>query len=297
LYWIASLGPSDYAHYELLSLPNSRYLLWSEPLDRSVIAVGASFLDLPVGLVLARIRGDEPSAAVHSIYVKRQFRNVGLGTRLLRCLEQVLRERSCHSASLAYRTGTPSTLALERVLNKCEWESGRTQVLIYETSLEKITQAPWIARPLAVTNGIEIFPWSEISDADRRSIDQRQKAAPWIPEALTPSKWEEAVEPHTSLGLRCANEVSGWIITHRIRSNSLRYSSAWVRPGVPKIGGLPPFFALLAESIRRAAQAGFCQGTWLVPVELRSMAGFSVRCMKPYTLSYSETRVAEKGLA
>jgi GNAT superfamily N-acetyltransferase len=298
MYWVGVVDGVDCRKYEGLTFPALGTLLSPDSSDRSPIAIGATFFSRPVGLVLITRDSEGTSAVAQSIYVKPGFRNLGLGTELLRCLERSLREELCRTVSLTYHSVKPTTVALERVLGKCEWEVLRTKLLVYESSFAKIAQAPWMLKPARLADRMDIIPWSDITDADRRAIVQSQQAAPWIPEGLIPSEWEnEAFEPLTSLGLRYNKEVVGWIINHQVPPGSLRFSCAWTKPGLPQAGVLPPFVALLKESIRRAAEVGFSFGTWFVPIRLRSMAGFSMRCLKPYSLSYGELRMAEKKLA
>ncbi|MBA2748335.1 MAG: GNAT family N-acetyltransferase [Tatlockia sp.] len=288
MYTFNVLDDSTAAKYERLTFPSYQHLLRAVESNKSIVAIAASYLEQPVGLALAEIMPNDSSAAeVLSIFIEPPHRCTGMGTALLTRLEADLRARGCTKAKLVYITGKPTTQALERLLQKCNWAPSQPRMLVCEGKAEAIMEASWMKRYSHLPSSYSIFPWVEITPEERQAIQQQQEAQPWIPEDLIPFKYEQNLEPLNSLGLRYQGQVVGWVINHRLSPDTIRYTCSFVREDLQKMGRI---ISLYAEAGKRQVRAKIPNCIWTVPLIHESMVKFVKQRWAPYLSSIAETR-------
>lgn len=287
MYTLNILKDSTAAKYEKLTFPPFRPMLRNVDSEKSIIAIAASYLEQPVGLALAEICQNDSSAQVHSIFVEPPHRGAGIGTALLTRLEEELYHRECTKTELVYMTGKPTTPAWERLLQKCNWAPPQTRMLVCKGQIEKVIEAPWMKKYSRLPSSYRIFPWLEITQEERQAIQQQQEAQPWIPENLIPFQCEKNLEPLNSLGLRYRGQVVGWVINHRISSDTIRYTTAFVREDLQKMGRV---ISLFYEAGKRQVEAKIPNVIWATPLFHKSMVAFIKNHWVPYLNSVEETR-------
>ncbi len=134
-----------------------------------------------------------------------------------------------------------------------------------------------------------MFPWSELTDAEKQQIQQTLD----YPTSLSPFENDSRLEPLNSLGLRYGEEVVGWIVTHRVAPDTIRYSTMFVAQRFQKLGrGV----ALISEALKRQIASPVPNCTWAVAMENQQMAHFQRRRLAPYTTFISESRQCGKRL-
>jgi GNAT superfamily N-acetyltransferase len=242
--------------YYTMTFPRFCSLLKVMVEDPSVVAVEARHGEEVVGLALARTNSNGRSAQVLSIYVKKEHRNVGLGSGLLTCLEKVLAEDSYQRVDLSYREDLPAAGALEAVLARNRWAGPEVDLVMVKGSGEAgraVVESEWMKKERTLPPGYGIFLWSELTAEERETIVQRQAAGPWYPEELSPFREEEIVEPINSLGLRYQGKVVGWLVNHRIGPETIRYTPLFISEEARSVSAA---FMLITEAIRLQDQAG-----------------------------------------
>lgn len=288
------LENSTAAKYERLTFPSFRSQLLDLESQKSIVAIAASDLEQPVGLALGKIQPDGSSAEVLSIFVAAPYRCAGLGTTLLTRLELELHQKGCTNVKLVYMTNKPTTPALERLLQKCNWTPPEPRMLVCKGKGESVMEAPWMKKYSSLPASYTIFPWLEITQDERLAIQEQQKEHPWIPKDLIPFQHEPDMEPLNSLGLRYKGQVVGWIINHRIAPDTIRYTCSFVREDLQKMGRV---ISLYAEACKRQVEAQIPNGIWTVPLVHKSMVAFVKRHLTPYLTSLAETRQTFKLLS
>lgn len=265
-----------------------------EEYDPEVSAgIGVAIRDKPAGLVLARL-DEKPLAHILSLYVAPECRRRGLAALLLNRLEAKLAGVGFAEIEISYRSGRAATPGLEALLAHEGWSEPRVRQIYCRTSGRKMSEAGWM-QSMALPAEYEVIAWSEVTDADRGSIRERQAREPFFPEELDPLRHEAGYEPMNSLGLRFRGEIVGWMITHPAGENCLRYTCSYLRPDLQSVGRL---VALYSEALRRqiAGQGLDCVGLWTVPVNQPRMAAFVRRRFAPFLLDLAEFRLSRKSL-
>lgn len=286
MYQLNLLNNSTAAEYEWMTFPSYKYLLHNLDTDDTIVAIGAIKNQQPIGLVLAQIVQDR-IAIIFSIFVAIEDRDNGLGTALLTRIEAELQSRGCKILQLSYTTGKPTTLALERLLEKRNWTPPETRTLVCTGEADKVMEANWLKRYSRLPRSYSIFAWQEITPEERQVIQRQQRTQPWIPEDLVPFKYEENLEPLNSLGLRYEGQVVGWVINHRIAPDTIRYTCSFVREDLQKMGRI---IILYAEACERQLKANISKGVWTVPSFHKSMVAFVKNRWSPYLNSIEESR-------
>ncbi|MBW4511290.1 MAG: GNAT family N-acetyltransferase [Scytonematopsis contorta HA4267-MV1] len=292
MYAVNILEKSTIAKYENFTFPSFRYVLENTGTEKSLVAIAASDKEQPAGLALAKINEDDISKAeVLSIFVEPQNRCLGIGTALLERLEKELIARGCKQAELTYTTGKPTTSSLEGLLQKRNWTVPFAKALVCKGNAEIIMEAPWMKRYSRLPSEYSIFPWLEITQEERETIQRKQEAQPWIPEGLVPFKHEKYLEPLNSLGLRYQGEVVGWVINHRLSPETIRYTCSFVRKDLQKMGRI---ISLYSEAGKRQLQANIPNVIWTVPTEHESMIKFVKHYWTSSLTSVNESRISFK---
>lgn len=255
-----------------------------------LIAIAASDSNRPIGLVLAQIIHHSNYALVFSIFVEPNYRAQGIGTDLLNYLEKELISQGCTSVKLIYTSGQSTTVALESLLQKRNWTPPAPRMLVCQSTIDKMINAPWM-KITKIPAFYSIFPWEEITQAERLSLEKEQEISPWIPISLIPFKYEENLELLNSLGLRYQGQVVGWMITHRIAPDTICYTCGFLRPDLQKMAR---FIPLVVKAIQLQAKANIINLSFVVSFEQNSMVNFVKKRMAPYLTSLKESRESMK---
>lgn len=286
--------------YQGLTFPLFRPLLQAIKPEGSIVAIAAnSDSEQPIGLALAQILPDGKSAEVISIVVEPSYRSQGIGTALLTRLEEELTLRGCTSAKLDYTTGKPTTPAWERLLAKCNWTPAVLRYLVCKSDTQQILNAPFLHKEYRLPSSFTIFPWAEITPLERVALQQQQETQPWIEPFHIPFQHETPdLEPLNSLGLRYKGQVVGWVITHRIAADTIRYTSMFVKQDLQKMArGI----ALVIKAIQLQVEAvssgaNIPKAIWIVNHTNTGMVSFIKKHMEPYLTFLEENRASFKSL-
>lgn len=282
--------PVQMLPYLQYTFPRFRPYLQALQSDRSFVAIAASKDNSPTGLGLAKIHAATQSSEVLSLFVEPNHRHCGIGMALLEELERELTIAGCVQAQMVYMTGQPTIPVLERLLQKSHWSNPEPRMLVCKTTIDRIVDAPWMQKG-SLPSAYTIVPWAEITSPERHAIAQTQAENPWIPSDLVPFDHEENLEPLNSVALRYHDQVVGWVITHRLAPDTIRYTCSFVRRDLQKMGRIIPLYV---HAIQKQIDAKILRGIWTVPYIHTGMANFILKRMAPYMNSVEETRGSSK---
>jgi Acetyltransferase (GNAT) family len=264
------------------------FLVSSDPakLTYSLIVNGQ-----PAGLALGALRpgGD---ADLLSLYVAPNFRGRGLAGRLLSGFEAEVYARAAQRLVGTYTYDPEAADHIGTLLKTQGWLLSSPRMLVCRAN-RRLLEAPWMQRPMETT--YEITPWSTVTPAERTLLEERKSS---IPETLYPFPWEREfypLEPGNSLALRENGCLRGWILTHRINAQTVRYTCAYVDDSRQRLAlGID----LIAEAARRQVQlfGTETRGIWATPYKYSRMISFIRRRMAPYLESIRESVQASKPL-
>lgn len=198
--------------------------LEKDKIKGSIYAIGAWHNKKPVGLALGSIGDFGFFGKVLCLWVDENHRLRHIGSKLFSELTETLKNKKCRHLTFNYSDQLPTLPILEHILKKNHWEGSRTFIKRYK--FDGFTfHPPWLDIPLNYQAGIEEFPWRDLKKSERAQIehlfDQERFDRSVYPFGID----EQKIEPLNSLGLRDKDQIVGWMITHRIGSDTIRYSS------------------------------------------------------------------------
>ncbi|UAJ72121.1 GNAT family N-acetyltransferase [Synechocystis sp. PCC 7339] len=253
--------------------------------DNSWIAFGLEIGSNPVGLILAKdaIYEEKKVAEICSLFVIPEYRQRGIGTALLQSLENELIHRSCEKVSLGY-LDNPNQVFIEQMLASCHWEKSTKTALICYGNTKKIQNASLLRNfeKLSAKFPVEfsLFPWSNLTEVDVEAIKAKIDTDPLI-KKFNPFIESKKLESLNSLGLRYKNEIIGWIITHRIAPDTIRYTQMFVDPAFQPLSRSLIMLAT-AINIQVGAIPEIPKATFRVDVDNTPMINFVQRRLAPH---------------
>lgn len=290
MYQFIRLNEKKATLYEKLTYPKFRPYLKTLDYDNTLIAIGVNLASQPVGLALAEILTDENSSEILSLFVVPEHRGKGLGKTLLEHLEKELISQGCSQVSLVYISNA-TTPYLEKILKERQWSNPQFRMLVGSSPIENLKDAPWLNLDNRLPSSYSIFPWLELSLQERKLIQQQQSDSPWYPEVLSPFTEEENIEPINSLGLRYHDKVVGWMVTHQVVVDTIRYTKLFVRKDMQRLGrGI----ALLAAAIKLQLKSTKTQGIFTTFADNDSMINFIHKHLAPYLTSIRQSWGSQK---
>jgi len=299
------LSPEEAGAVEGMTFPIYRPLLALQPVSRhpelgdpkvvQPLAVVAWRDGQPVGMVLA----ETPTAEGHlpemlSVYVAPDARGQGVATALVAELERVLREQGHRDVRAVYMTGKPAIDALEHILAKLGWAPPATRSVTLRFTPEEALSTPWFGRITLAEPEFQIFPWTELTAAERADLERSQAESPWMTKGL--EFWNHdrnGFDPVSSIGLRQHGRVVGWVINHRLSEDMVRFTCSFMRKDLGRRGRIMPLYT---ASLERLRAHGTRTCTFVTPVEYRTMVDFVKRRCAPWASFFGETRGAAKNL-
>jgi len=287
---------SDYA---ALTYPHFRQGLQAGIAAGEVVAIAAEDGGGPVGLALALIDREARTAELLSLFVVPDHRRQGIGATLIRQLSAELRQRGSQRLTMRY-PDSPSSVALARILEKQHWTAPKAAALVCYASTDRVQQAqqPHLTQYLErLTTKLppeySLFLWAELTTADRQAITS-QMATDATMQRFDPFIDAARLEPLNSLGLRYQDQVVGWIITHRIAPDTIRYTQMYVNPDNQPLSRST---LLLAKAIQlQVDRLPHTQGTFRVDMDNIPMVKFVRRRLQPYLDEIRTVWSAEKRL-
>lgn len=286
-----------------MTFPAYSHLLQLRPAPRHP-EQGDEKLVQPVGVVAAAGQGilglalaEVPLAAggvpeLLSLFVDEGLRGRGLATELLARLEEELRTMGGRELRAVYMTGKPSIPALERVFVKRGFGAPDARTLTLRFTPEEALQTPWFRR-VRLGPEYEIFPWAEITPAERERLVASNTGKPWIAGGLEPWRHERNFDRRSSLGLRHKGEVVGWVINHQVTSDTVRFTCSFMRKDLGRRARIMPLYT---ASLERLRDAGCRWCTFVTPVSYATMVEFARKRCAPWATFLGETRGVMKTL-
>ncbi len=247
---------------------------------------------VPAGLVVAELpTAERPSAELLSVFVTAEKRGLGIATALLAGIESDLARLGVAELTGVYMAGKPGIDALERVFQKRGFSAPELRKIVAQATPEEISRTDWYRRAVLPAT-CTIFPWADLPRDEYDALRRSQEAAPWIPQILEPWSCGEHVDAVSSVGLRKQGAVVGWVITHRVPPNLVRYTSCFVRADLQRWGLMLP---LLVASVDRLMGTGvLC--TFVTTSQFPHMVAFTHRRLAPFVSYCGETRGVSKAL-
>jgi GNAT superfamily N-acetyltransferase len=256
--------------------------------------------DQPVAVALAEVpavAGDRQPPQLLSVFVETAERHQGLARALVARVEGEVRSAGFRELVAVYTSGTPPVEWMERVFASRGWEAPTPQSLSVRFEPARALESPAFApeRLRSYGAGLEIVPWSEISAEEVAEIRRSDSEQRWVEHALNPWQFESRSLDSSSVGARCEGRVVGWVLNHRILSDVVRWSVAYVRPDLSRRARAVPLFHASLERIVERGDCRFC--SFITPFSYPHMIRLIRRWIAPVSFFVEESRRIRRVLA
>lgn len=286
---ISELGPHELPPFAMFTYPMFKSMVTAPP-DRDMVYLGATGTDgEPVGLAFG-MGGPKGEYELISVYVGALYRKMGIGMRLVEALHAAFLSRG-YATGVQVFTVDADDDSYSRFLMRCGFQRPVVRQLVCKTTVELAQSTPWL-RDAVVPPGYRVGLWNNADAAARADLKARKSQDPALfPDTLDPFDYEENHNRETSVVLYQDDRIVGWIITHVIDDETLRWTCSWVLTSIQGAGRIIP---LWWEAVQRQhTTTGLPRFTWTVPMEEQRMIKFAVRRMRPWLeyLGYACTAV------
>lgn len=297
------LGPGDAWQVAGMTYPAYRHLLALGERKRHP-ELGDERLVRPFGFVARRdgrsvalalaeepvAAGDEHPPQLLSVFVEAAERRRGLARALVARVEAELRGRGHDALTAVYTCGKPGVEWMERLLVERGWEPPVPQSLSVRFEPRRALESPAFEpdRLRAYREGLEIFPWSEISPEELQDIRRSDQEHHWVEPALNPWQFDPRSLDPSSVGARYRGQVVGWVLNHRVIADVVRWSVAFMRRDLARRARTVPMFE---TSLRRIVARGDCRFcTFITPFSYPHMIRLIRRWIAPISFFVEESR-------
>lgn len=121
------------------------------------------------------------------------------------------------------------------------WKGPELNCERYLIEIQRLHPA-WLEKSYTYSKGFVPFPWGELPNKEIEPIRRRASFA------SSPFDWPNPSEPVNSLGLSYQGETVGWMVTHRIHPEIIRYTVLYTYPEYRFKGEI---IKLLIDSIKK----------------------------------------------
>src|SRR5262245_56754945 len=190
------------------------------------VGVAAYEHDGMIGAATAVIDTGARVGTVQSLFVQPAHRGRGVAQGLIKALERRIFSHGATRMEMVYQASAPTAGATSHILSKTGWRTPGGSTLIVAGSVPH-ADLPWMR--VRKPEGYEIFGWSDLGEREVARIapalgtEQRSSAA---------SRWtsEFPIETQCSVAVRYRGDLVGWMLTHRLDAERVRYSRLFVEP-------------------------------------------------------------------
>lgn len=278
---IFSLLPSSFRDYFIFD--SKRHFGWIAH-DNSKV----------VGYVLAqRWESDgENIGLVSHLEVSSGYRNLGIGSELLRLFEESAAE--CDKFIFAVIENEQSHEPALKILRKNHWEEPRIAKFSYRSTIEEFFEfSQWPAKIPRYRYQPYFFSWSELTAEELQQLGEDRGPDSWRdnPFPSPPTAFGERFEPNTSLGVRRGGKVIGWCLTGAYGPDTLLYGSFFLQKQYRNTGIAVSMFL---ESLRRQQEVGISQIVGFVDKDNVAVTRLHERLFPPHILSKNAVFTVEK---
>lgn len=245
MYSFTKLDLSSLSPYQHLIPQNIHSQLNALTPEFTFIAWGAQISNqVPIGICIAIIDNGLNFLEILHIEIDKEYRNQHIGRALLAHTQKEGKKHKILFSSFIYPKDTPESPPIEKILQANQWKGPRpflTRALFDTVKFDP----PLLHLKLSYPQGYKKFLWKDLSKKQRDDLLYREKQGHFS-KSISPFKDENIIELANSIGLEYKDRVIGWMITHRVAPDTVRYSALYVETSHKTKG---PIIKLLTDSM------------------------------------------------
>jgi len=262
------------SEYEKYTFPNLRDKMRTMEIIDPLLAILVKSEDIIVGLAIAEFDRSKNYSEILSLYINKEHRHKGLGSKLVYYINRVLAKAGFDEARIYFRSNWESKGFIYKLVEKDNWTKPVTLMHIFKSNLKYKDKVIW-TQDLNLPEGIRIEPWSDINKKLKDTLKQLIENDKSIPQYLSPFINTDKIENINSVGLIRKNEIIGWNIIYRINKDTLEYNNLYIRTDYRTNIKLP--IALISTSVKLQIKNNITNFVWLIDNSDLRMLNFIYR--------------------
>lgn len=180
------------------------------------------------GFLLASASIGTRSSEIEALAVLPAFRRRGIASQMVRIFEDRARDLESIVGIVLYEDRHPDLADIQSILKSRGWKKPQLQIQRYHFQVHEF-HPPWFEREYPLSSDFEIFPWKNLTDQERSRIDYQLRGGTFDADVHPFSETTYTTEYLNSLGMRHKGELIGWMVTHRLQPDTIRYSCFYIR--------------------------------------------------------------------
>ena len=196
-------------------------------INSPVLGVGAIEKGHPIAVAFATAHMKIHSADIHLLAIADDHAQASLVKDILEFLTQLLINQGMKLATFTYTHEDPSSDILEQAFTESQWQ-GPQPFMVTCLFRHDNFDPNWWNKNVPLKEGFQEFLFENLTRQEEKDLIHRFEQMT-IPSHIYPfGSDKNLIEYKNSLGLRYKGKVIGWMITHRIEPNVIRYSSLYL---------------------------------------------------------------------
>lgn len=262
------------SEYEKYTFPNLRDKMRTMKIADPLLAIQVKSGDIIVGLAIAELDRSKSCSEILSLYINREHRGRGLGSKLIFYINRALAKAGFEEARIYFRSNWDSKGFIYKLVEKDKWTAPVTLMHIFKSNLDYKDKVTW-TQDLHLPEDLRIGIWSEISNEYKTALKHRIENDKSVPQYLFPFINTEKIENLNSVGLLKKNEIIGWNIIYRINKDTLEYNNLFIMQEYRTNIKLP--IALISRSVQLQIKNNIKNFVWIINSNDLKMLNFVYR--------------------
>lgn len=246
--------------------------------NKSTVGIGAKISTLPVGLIL--IEKQNVSAKILSIFVEEKYRNIGIGSELLKEASKRLKRKKINSMEVEFCSNLKEVKAIFKLFLKAGWK-GPIKTSIAARCSKELEASKYLQTNVVFPKNFKVVKWSKLEKSEEEELAKIRS-----PKYLNPLENRDKVFAKGSFILKKDEEVVGWIISydHFVGADAVDFGKLFI---VPKLRDEGLGFQLLLLSLQHylKIEGESRPGFFKINLTNRVMMKIYEKMLKPYLLS------------
>jgi GNAT superfamily N-acetyltransferase len=262
------------SEYEKYTFPSLRDKMKTMEIVDPLLAILVKSEDIIVGLAIAEFDKNKNYSEILSLYIEKEHRLKGLGSKLVYYINRVLAKAGFDEARIYFRSDWENKGFINKLAEKDNWTTAVTLMHIFKSNLEYKDKVNW-TQDLHLPEGIKIELWGDIDKKYKEAIRQYIENDKSFPQYLSPFINADKIEKLNSVGLIKKNEIIGWNIIYRINKDTLEYNNLFIQREYRKNIKLP--IALINRSVQLQIKNNITNFVWIIDSADLRMLNFIYR--------------------
>ena len=241
-----------------------------------------------VGVSLADSDTAKPFSEIISLYVRPDYQNQGIGSKLLEMMGKACLAKEHNEVRMFYRSNWNTRKKVEHILDKLGWAKPEIIMEIFKSHIREFAKVKWPVLT-SLPDGYSITLWVDLTEEDQQVIAshmQQEKTDPY----LSPLSNTRNIEKSNSLILRYKGNPVGWLVSYRNGMDSLEYNNLHIFKAHRKNPRMP--MLLLHRAISIQLEKNIPESIWVIGKHHKQMISYIHRFFGEAILDNHQVKVS-----